>query len=536
MTSFIPETAPFDEQQRAWLSGFFAGLMGLSAEERSAVAQGGMILGSSAGHSVPESPENASEEFPWHDPALPLEERMELAKQAPIERKLMAAMAQLNCGSCGYECKSYAEAIATGTEKNLALCTPGGRETKQMIKLLLKDGREAGKPGSAPTKKNGFAAKSVTSNAYDRHHPFRASLLDVTQLSKHGSAKDVRHIVVDLSGSELKYEVGDALGVYPVNCNELAGKIVTRLGAEPSTRVQTPSGIEKTLLAALCEDYCLRDASDAMMELLAARIDDKPAKETLERMLADGTPVGFDVLDAWDLASQATVTATEVVETLLPLSPRLYSIASSMRKVGSQVHLTVGKVLYEKDGRLRKGTASSMLTERLQPGDRLRVFIQPNHGGFRVPKDDNAPMIMVGPGTGIAPFMAFLQEREARRAAGRNWLFFGDQHRVCDFLYEQELQSYMQSGLLTRLDTAFSRDSEKKVYVQNRMLENASELWSWLNDGGHFYVCGDAQRMATDVERTLLEIISEQGKMDGVAAKSYLKTLAASGRYVRDVY
>jgi sulfite reductase (NADPH) flavoprotein alpha-component len=224
------------------------------------------------------------------------------------------------------------------------------------------------------------------------------------------------------------------------------------------------------------------------------------------------------------------------VETLAPLNPRLYSIASSMRKVDQQVHLTVGKVTFEKDGRLRKGTTSTMLADRLQPGDRLRVFVQPNHGGFTVPVNDDAPMIMIGPGTGIAPFIAFLQERDARRATGRNWLFFGDQHRACDFLYEQELEQYKQAGLLTRLDTAFSRDGSEKVYVQDRMRQNASELWSWLSAGGHVYVCGDAQRMAADVEQALLEIICEQGGMDASAAKAYLKELSASKRYVRDVY
>lgn len=535
MTSFIPESAPFDEQQRAWLNGFFAGLMGLPTDATAAAVEAGRVAAASTGLAVMELPEQDEDDVPWHDPALPIEERMELAQDAPLERKLMAAMAQLNCGSCGYECKSYAEAIATGAENNLTLCSPGGRETKQMIKLLLKDGREAGLTHGTVSKANGHSAKSAAA-AFTRTHPYSAPLVEVTRLSKPGSAKDVRHVVIDLAGSNLKYEVGDALGVYPVNCSGLATAIVTRLGADPSTRVPTPSGIEKSLLTALCEDYCLRDASDELMELLASRISDHRAKEMLERMLAGGPPAGFDVLDALDLAPRATVTATEVVETLAPLNPRLYSIASSMRKVDQQVHLTVGKVTFEKGGRLRKGTTSTMLADRLQPGDRLRVFIQPNHGGFTVPADDAVPMIMIGPGTGIAPFMAFLQERDARRATGKNWLFFGDQHRAYDFLYEQQLEQYKQSGLLTRLDTAFSRDGSEKVYVQDRMREHASELWSWISAGGHVYVCGDAQRMAADVERVLLEIICEQGGMDASAAKAYLKELTASKRYVRDVY
>ncbi len=536
MTSFIPDNAPFDDQQRAWLNGFFAGLMGLPTETGGRGAQAGLEAAASTGLALMDPPQKAEEEYPWHDSALSLEERLELAQDAPIERKLMAAMAQLDCGSCGYDCRSYGEAIAAGTEKNFTLCSPGGRETKQVIKLLLKDGSEAVKNNGSAVSTNGDAGSSPTTVGFNRKRPFSAPLVETVKLSKSGSAKDVRHVVIDLAGSGLKYEVGDALGVYPVNCGELAAEIVARLGADPSTRVCTPGGNEKPLITALCEDYCLRDAGDELLELLANRIDDAQAREKLERMLADGPPAGFDVLDALDLAARATVTATEVVETLAPLNPRLYSIASSMRKVGQQVHLTVGKVAYEKDGRLRKGTASTMLADRLRPGDRLRVFVQPNHGGFTVPTNDDAPMIMVGPGTGIAPFVAFLQEREVRRARGKNWLFFGDQHRGCDFLYEQELQQYAQSGLLTRLDTAFSRDGAEKVYVQDRMRQNAAELWSWLAAGGHFYVCGDAQRMAADVERTLLEIIGEHGKMDASAANSYLKELAASHRYVRDVY
>ncbi len=556
MSSFIPDTAPFDDQQRAWLNGFFAGLMGLSESQSGATAQAGVDAAATAGLlrgavATLDPPQGETEEdFPWHDASLSMDERIELAKDQGIERKLMAAMAQLDCGSCGYVCKTYAEAIASGGEKNLTLCSPGGKETKQMIKLLLKDGSEAGKTNGHVTANNGAHGNGHAANGhanahpdpvrvaagYDRQNPFSAPLIEASKLNNAGSAKDVRHVVIDLSGSGLNYEVGDALGVYPVNCDQLAATIVTRLGADPSTRVRVPDGCEMQLIDALREVYCLRDANDELLELLAGRIDVATAKASLEQMLSDGTPPGFDVLDALDLAPRATVTATEVLETLSPLNPRLYSIASSMKKVGQQVHLTIGKVTYEHAGRVRKGVASTMLAERMQPGDRLRVFVQSNHGGFTVPQSDETPMIMVGPGTGIAPFIAFLQERQSRRACGKNWLFFGDQHQACDFLYEQELKEYTQSGLLTRLDTAFSRDGDEKIYVQDRMRQRAAELWSWLSAGGHFYVCGDASRMAADVERALLDIITSQAAMDTAAAKAYLKNLAATGRYVRDVY
>lgn len=577
MTSLIPETAPFNEEQRQWLNGFFSGLMGFRSEQGVQVAnagsdQSGDLMRSVFGVSTlyGESPLNgqhatngqqvqqggvsvaeSEEDFPWHDSSLPIEERMELAKDKPIERRLMAAMAQLNCGSCGYLCQSYAEGIATGQEKNLSLCTPGGTETKKMIKLLLKDGGETGRvtkeaePELVNNQNHSVAVPNGSSvdrggqfgtAGFDRKNPFMARLVESKCLNKPGSQKDTRHVVIDLEGSGLRYEVGDALGVYPENCVELASEIVARLGTEPATRVRTPTGNDKPLVNALREDFCLRDPSDELLELLASRIDDVATSQTISAMIDEGVPGGFDVLDAIDLASRARVTATEVVETLRPMTPRLYSIASSMKRVGGEVHLTVGKVVYERDGRVRKGVASTLLSDRLRPGETVRVFVHPNHGGFTVPANDDAPMIMVGPGTGIAPFMAFLQERDARKAGGKNWLLFGDQHRATDFLYEDDLQGYVRTGLLTRLDTAFSRDGVAKIYVQDRMREHSAALWEWLNRGGHFYVCGDASRMAADVQQTLLEIIRDHGAMDDASAKDYLKRLAEDKRYVRDVY
>ncbi|SMP71734.1 NAD(P)H-dependent nitrite reductase flavoprotein subunit [Neorhodopirellula lusitana] len=540
MTSYIPQTAPFNEEQRAWLNGFFAGLTGVQSDATASAAMTlGLAAAGAAGGAAVAEPEE-EEDFPWHDAALPIVDRMELAENKPVERKLMAAMAQLDCGSCGYLCQSYSEAIANGDEKNLTLCSPGGKETKQMLKKILAEAPAANGDSNGKAVNGNGQANGVSTNGkaaqWSRQNPYSAKLIEARGLNNEGSAKDTRHVVIDLTGSGLKYNVGDALGVFPTNCGELAKKLIAVMAADANVTVESPMGDSKSLLDALTHDCCLKDPSDELLELLVGRIADESDKATLETMLEDGVPDGFDVLDVFEVAKGATVTATEVIETLEPLNPRLYSIASSMNHVGDQVHLTVGKVVYEREGRVRKGVASTMLAERIAEGETVRVFVQPNHAGFTVPADTSKPIIMVGPGTGIAPFVSFLQERAVSKATGKNWLFFGDQHEAYDFLYEEDLRQYQSDGLLTRLDTAFSRDGDTKVYVQDRMRQSGAELWKWLSEGGSFYVCGDASRMAKDVDRALHDIAAEHGNMTDEQAKAFIKQLAADGRYHRDVY
>ncbi|TWT83360.1 Sulfite reductase [NADPH] flavoprotein alpha-component [Planctomycetes bacterium CA13] len=528
MSSFIPESAPFNEEQRAWLNGFFAGLAGMQSGMSAAATA--TALGITPPTAVDE------EDFPWHDPTLPIVDRMDLAKDKPLERKLMASMAQLDCGSCGYLCQTYGEAIASGEETNLTLCSPGGKETKQSIKRLIAESNASPKNANG---KDRVVTSNLTSNdkpVYSRQNPFEAKLIESRPLNLEGSAKDTRHVVIDLSGSNLTYKVGDALGVYPTNCEELANLIVSQLAADPNATVTTPLRNRKTLVQALCNDCCLKDPSDELIELLVDRVANENSKKTLALMLEEGVPDGFDVLDVLEIAGPATVTPTEILETLEPLNPRLYSIASSRKCVGDQVHLTIGKVVFEREGRVRKGVASTMLAERVKSDQTVRVFVQPNHAGFTTPEDPNQPMIMVGPGTGIAPFIAFLQERAETKAPGKNWLFFGDQHEAFDFLYESELREYQQSGMLSRLDTAFSRDGKSKVYVQDRMQENGAEIWQWLQSGASFYVCGDASRMAKDVDCAICDLVALHGEMTAEKAKAFVKQLAADGRYHRDVY
>ncbi len=518
--SFIPETAPFDGEQRAWLNGFFAGLTGI--EEVAGIAAGNTGLAGGVAGLVAEPEVEEEEDFPWHDDAIEIDQRMELAKDRPHDRKLMAAMAQLDCGSCGYLCQTYAEAIATGEESNLTLCSPGGKETARMLKKLVKEvsAGASAKPSSA-----GATATTTDEAGYSRKNPYPAKLIKSVKLTGDGSAKDVRHVEIDLSSSDLSYDVGDALGVYPTNCPELVDEV---LGC-----CHTNGQVDRTRESLMVKD--LSTATDELMEALIER-SSGALKNSFEKLAADDDQLDeVDVLDVLAMADQKILADTDLVEALPDLNARLYSIASSLRRHQGQVHLTVGRVAYEKNGRIRKGVASTMFSDRVAPDSEVRVFVQAAHG-FTVPQSGDTPMIMVGPGTGIAPFVSFLQEREAVGAKGDNWLFFGDQKSETDFLYADQLTEYQENGLLTRLDTAFSRDQAHKIYVQDRMRENGAEIFKWLQAGGHFYVCGDASRMAKDVDKALHDVIAEHGQMSEDEAKNYVKNLSAENRYCRDVY
>jgi sulfite reductase (NADPH) flavoprotein alpha-component len=549
----VPESAPFNSEQRAWLNGFLAGMLGV-VDDQSARGGSSSALAAAAELMVPSpgSFETSSHEesFPWHDASLVLADRMKLADGKPVERRLMAAMAQLNCGSCGYLCQTYAEAIATGSEKNLTLCSPGGSDTAKMVRLVLKENRSisAANPlstkGASDTQTTKLAALVGT-----RDNPVTAKLVASDRLNGPGSAKDTRHVAIDLSGTTLKYQVGDALGVWPTNCQELVDRIAAAANLRLECNVvligETGSPLSQSLGNALLE-RCVRGIPDSLLELAIETVKQRPKQNgsvatdanlvaKLEEFAQSDEMFEWDVLEFLEAFPTIPWNAQSFAETLVHHRPRLYSIASSQTKYADQVHLTVGRVEKEIRGRARKGVASTMFADRLKSAAPLRVFIHPSHG-FTVPSDPTAPMIMVGPGTGIAPFMAFLQQREADQSTGKNWLFFGDQRQACDFLYRDQLIHWQSNGLLTRLDLAFSRDHAEKVYVQNRMIEQGAELFAWLEQGGYFFVCGDASRMATDVDKALHQVIATHGKKSEQQAKEYVLQLSDSKRYVRDVY
>lgn len=528
--AIIPDSAPFNTEQRAWLNGFLAGWLGLTgAPAAKAVAE-------LPKNTQPPAPVAAPE--PWHDPALAIDDRLKLAEGEPLPRRLMAAMAQLDCGACGYVCRTYSEAIASGAESRLSLCSPGGSETSKLLKRLVKEkaatnGVHTNGNGNGVAAVNGASKPKV--NGWSRDNPFDARLLRSVNLNRPGSEKATHHVEIELGDIGPSYHVGDSLGIYPENCDSLVNDLIAAIAAQGDEPVTAPDGVSTSLREALTRHCCLTELTEALFERLAGSASGDES-EALRLLADDDSPVaGLDVLDLLRRFPSARPSPGSFVAALSPMKPRLYSISSSPKKHAGQVHLTVRRVDYEANGRVRKGVASTMLADRVEPGGRVRVFVQKSHG-FTLPADPVAPVIMVGPGTGIAPFRAFLHERDVTNARGKAWLFYGDQRGTHDFLYENELADFLDRGVLTRLDTAFSRDSDRKVYVQHRLLEQGRELFDWLEEGAHFYVCGDAKRMAADVDRALRELVRDHGKMTEDAAKSYVSTLTAAGRYRRDVY
>ena len=381
-------------------------------------------------------------------------------------------------------------------------------------------------------------SEPVVSTGYTRINPFPAKLLTSCVLNGAGSSKETRHVEISLEGSGLNYEVGDALGVMPSNCPVLVDELIRALHCDGEEAVPLSVGGETSLRAALQNHYDITKISNELVqdffrrsgEAIHAQLLAPGREDDLKKYL-----YGRDVIDLLVEFSKVRYTAAELCALLKTLAPRLYSISSSPLAHPGQVHLTVGIVRYEVNGRSRGGVCSTFLADRIGVGGTVPVYVQASHG-FRLPSDGNVPVIMVGPGTGIAPFRAFLEERQARGAKGRNWLFFGDQRAASDFLYRDALGGWQKEGHLTRLSTAFSRDQERKIYVQHRMEEEAAELWSWLQDGACFYVCGDASRMAKDVDLALHRVAEVGGGLAVEAAADYIKKLRAEKRYMRDVY
>ena len=379
---------------------------------------------------------------------------------------------------------------------------------------------------------------AAAASAFNKQNPYSAELLVSQKITGRDSAKDVRHIEIDLGESGLTYQAGDALGVYFDNDQALVAELlaaVSLTGDEQVSFKKSGEAVSSTIKQALIEELEITQTPLSFVEFwvqhsgdekLAAKIIDK---DTLREFAANHQVV--DVVNAAPTAIEAQL----LVDNLRKITPRLYSIASSQAEVEEEVHLTVGVVNYQYNNNERIGGASGFLGRRLEEGGNVRVFVEHNDN-FRLPENPETPVIMIGPGTGVAPFRAFMQQREALEATGDNWMFFGDQTFTQDFLYQVEWQNYLKSGLLTKMDVAFSRDQAEKVYVQHRLKENAAEVFAWLERGAHLYVCGDANRMAKDVHQALIDIIAEQAKQSPEQAEEYLTNLRKAKRYQKDVY
>ncbi|MCG9753515.1 assimilatory sulfite reductase (NADPH) flavoprotein subunit [Vibrio brasiliensis] len=377
-------------------------------------------------------------------------------------------------------------------------------------------------------------AQAAGHSQYSKQKPYTATLLTSQKITGRDSGKDVRHVEIDLEGSGLTYQPGDALGVWFENSSELANAILAKVGLSGVESVEV-DGESLSIHSALVAKYEITASNPQLVTKFAELSGSKKLQKLVEdkdklREYAGNTQV-VDVL----AEKKTKLTADELVGLLRRLTPRLYSIASSQAEVEEEVHLTVGLVEYDKGDDKRYGGASSFLSQRLEEGGEVKVFVE-NNNNFKLPQDDNTPVIMIGPGTGIAPFRSFIQERENRDAEGKNWLFFGDRTFTQDFLYQVEWQKYLKSGLLNRLDVAFSRDQAEKVYVQHRILENAEQVWQWVQEGAYIYVCGDATRMAKDVHEALVIVAEQQGKMSRDDAEEFINDLRKAKRYQRDVY
>ncbi|MFQ3251048.1 MAG: sulfite reductase (NADPH) flavoprotein alpha-component [Glaciecola sp.] len=378
------------------------------------------------------------------------------------------------------------------------------------------------------------AASAVSQSLYSKKKPFSATLNESLKITGRDSVKDIRHIEISLEDSGIAYQPGDALGVWFNNDEALVKRILAATSTKADDKVSL-AGTQLSLMEALVSKLELTLSYPGFVKSYQAATE----HAELGNLLSDKAALReyLSISQIVDIVEKypAKIDAQSLVEALRPITPRLYSIASSQAEVEDEVHLTVAHIEYEINGQVNQGGASGFLSTRLQEGEKVNVYVE-NNDNFRLPADPNTPIIMIGPGTGIAPFRAFMQERDALEAEGKNWLFFGNPNFTQDFLYQTEWQGYLKSGLLSKISLAFSRDQAEKVYVQDRLRENGKEVFEWLEQGAHIYICGDAMRMAKDVETTLLALVAEHGNQSAAEAKQYVTNLRKSKRYQKDVY
>lgn len=591
---FIPENAPFSAEQRQWLNGYLAGLLSNAGSDLASRAVAGLsaapiaskkpllvLYGSQTGTAEGLAKKTAkASEGKGFAPKIVCMEKYSTVDLTKEERVLVITstygdgeppdnaqgfwnwlssdmapkLDQVEFSVLALGDTNYPQFCEFGKRCDTRLEQLGARRVHPRVDCDV-DYEETAKgwveavfhalaaTGGAHTPSVAESAASVVEKAaevlagYGRKNPFPARLLANRKLTGDDSGKEVRHFEIALAESGLSYEVGDALGVFPSNDSVVVGDILATLGFDGEEAVSGPDGGEFALRLALSQYFDLTKPGTDLLKGIAERNptgDLAPLLEPSRREDLKKYLWGREVVDLVT-GLKGAFTPTDFVKLLKKLQPRLYSISSSPKAHPGEVHLTVGSVRYESYGRKRGGVCSTFLADRVSAETAVPVFVQASHG-FKLPTDLTRPVIMVGPGTGIAPFRAFLQERQATGSTGRNWLFFGDQRRATDFLYQETLEGWHTGGHLTRLDLAFSRDQADKIYVQHRMEEQAAELWRWLEEGAHFYVCGDASRMAKDVDAALHKVCEIAGGLSADAAKEYVGKLKSDKRYQRDVY
>ncbi|MBL6828577.1 MAG: flavodoxin domain-containing protein [Puniceicoccaceae bacterium] len=572
---FIPDNAPFSEDQRSWLNGFLAGLY--SSDENAAAPSAAttpvtILFGSQTGTaetlckkaakqlkaancepSVVDMSEVTPEDLKAVENLLLITSTYGEGEPPDNAQSLHSALMAdsapslegLSYSVLGLGDSAYPDFCQCSKEFDARLEVLGAKRVAPMIEAdgdpddpfaewLAAAQSVLGKAGAAPTTVD-LDETDADEPLFNKKNPFPAKLLKTENLNKEGSSKATHHIEISLEGSDLKYEVGDALGVYPENNARLVDEIIEAAGFTPDELAPVPQGNDRQLFAAMYYHYDVSVLTEAFLMACArltknAELKEIVADEAKRKNYVAGRGLVDPIVD-FDVKFPTT---EYLVAPLKALNPRLYSISSSPNAHPGEVHLTVGKVTYDLHGRKRLGVCSTYLSDHKldQP---VKVYTHANNA-FRLPENNDAPVIMIGPGTGIAPFRAFLQEREFRGAQGKNWLFFGDQHQATDFLYEDQITEWMENGLLTRFDTAFSRDQVEKIYVQNRIVEHAEEFYAWLEEGGYIYICGDASRMAKDVDAAIHKAVEIAGGKTEDEAKAYVELLKKAKRYLRDVY
>ncbi|TQN56614.1 sulfite reductase subunit alpha [Agrobacterium tumefaciens] len=583
---YIPQDAPFNGDQRAWLSGFLAGLhsraaIGLEASVAAAAPKAAasvlnILFGTQTGNAEALAMDiAAAARAQGMQPVVTALDDVSMDGLGAMKRVIVVT-STYGEGEMPDNAQLFWEALAADSaprldEVNFAVlalgdtgydgfCQAGklidtrfeqlgGKRMKTRIDcdidfedaaaawigeaLPLALAVDGGNPASTTLPVAEPAARAK--QGWNRKNPYSAQVNVNRLLSGPASSKEIRHYEFDLGESGLDYEAGDALGVVPLNDPKLVEALIDRFDVTADGEV---AGLDRPIGDALLNMF---EISTPSRELVA-EIGKRAGHDELSHILANGDREQLaaflwskDILDLINLGGKPLFDVAEFVTFLKPLQHRAYSISSSPLVAESSVHLTIASVRYRAEGRERGGVCSTYLADRVEAGQNSGIFVSPNKG-FRVPQDNDAPVIMVGPGTGIAPFRAFLQERQARGAKGRNWLFFGDQHRQSDFIYEDELGDMSRDGVLTRLDLAFSRDQAEKIYVQTRMQQNGKALYQWLEEGGYFYVCGDATRMAKDVDDALHRIVIDEAGISAEAASDYVNRLKREKRYLRDVY